>query len=202
MGDDWSDLQPLHEIQKTLTRQGTIFTLSQPYFFLTQFSLSWQMPVKVVHISAKQSNVVAYPLRVELQVDHDNKTQKSNDLYRLTVEMPGISFASKVRGTVNECYEDLEEAMPSNLTLYTCWNCKFSSFNPYGLSHFGGLGCFVGGRLKHTTGHGVCSVWERWNFKDAEVHEHEACDKWQKREVPHKMYNLKDVNMRYRPNIE
>jgi hypothetical protein len=184
-GDDWHNLNPPPGYNKIIIETYTLYQHNEEGF-LTQFSLSFQMPFKVI-INQKEARDI--PLNVDIQVDH---RQLPNQLHRVSIEIDDIKYESKVTDTINDSLLHLLSLLPQHVTFKSCWSCGWSHYNPFTRSSFGGLACFLDkeGMQNRNNIRGIYDVWEKM---ERDVQENYLCDKWTPRTVKHKMPGHEEI---------
>jgi hypothetical protein len=178
-GDDWHNLNPPPGYSKIIIETYTLYQHNEEGH-LTQFSLSFQMPFKVI---INQTETRDIPVTVDIQVDH---RQLPHQLVRVSAEIEDIKYESNVTDTLNDSLVHLLSLLPKNVTVKSCWTCGWSHYNPFSRSSFGGLACFVGkeGMQNRTHIRGIYDVWDKM---ERDVQENYLCEKWTPRTVKHKM---------------
>eukprot|EP01127_Copromyxa_protea_P003184 TRINITY_DN13043_c0_g1_i1.p1 TRINITY_DN13043_c0_g1~~TRINITY_DN13043_c0_g1_i1.p1 ORF type:complete len:368 (-),score=78.22 TRINITY_DN13043_c0_g1_i1:8-1111(-) len=181
VGEEWDVLQPTHKLGKSIMEklevdEEPLFTMTEDKH-MTAFSVEYHMPVEVV----VRKKVQSYPMRVQIQVDHEKARQGHSQLFLLTFQLPQKTIKSEIRKSMNLCLQDIKESLPPSMKLHACWNCKHSEYSPWGESFFGGLGCLVNkvGQKR------LQGSYEKWLSKDRDVQENRVCEKWEERMEAH-----------------
>lgn len=148
---------------------------------LCGYSIDSNIPVWL--ISENREEQTQLHVHVEYgKCDAQNKT--TCEVLQLTLVYQGQVYQSDGRnfeGTFDEQLTDLDDALPKEVYLKTCWNCIFSDYFISGSGMFGEMACFRNTKdeyLKVKSKMDLSGLWDRRAENVQEIH---LCPEFRKR---------------------
>lgn len=197
IGDDWGTLKISCDPRMKATYQSYPFIQLNGQEFLTKFSMTFSSDIRLMIKDPIKNRAVTIlrPLKFEIQVNEndeyrtDIKNKVTLNCFAASDSPPHLlanTYSSRIKGTVNECLQDLKNTLPPTIILQSCWNCGWAYYYPFGMSSFGGLGC-----LRNSPGWAntkdLMGIGDRWNQKEEDVQETHHCNQWTERTITHSM---------------